>query len=424
MTSSLTPRQVIRGTAGLLATTAVGILLIMAIAPSTTAQTFTVIHNFTGQGDGEFPIGGITLDRAGNLYGTTNSMSQRDPYGTIFAMKKMNGSWILNTLFQFDYYDGWQPMGRVTFGPDGALYGVTFQGGGCTVEHGCGVLFRLQPMATSCKTAICSWTQTASYSFQAGNDGFYPFYVDPVFDSTGHIYGTTSSGGSSGYGTVFQATPSHGGLAETVLYNFPADQSVGTYPFSGVVADSAGNLYGTTGFGGANNNGAVYRLTHSGSGWTGTALYSFAGAADGMNPVGPPLVDPAGNVYGTTAGGGPNGGGTVFELSPSGQGWTFILLYAFTGPGQGSLPPGLYGPGPSGNLIMDPAGNLYGTTSADGLYGYGSAFMLSRTNGRWIYTSLHDFTGGADGGGPTAGLTRDSSGNLYGTAGNVFEIMP
>src|SRR5271165_744555 len=141
--------------------------------------------------------------------------------------------------------------------------------------------------------------------------------------------------------------------------------------------------------GGARNSGTVYRLTHSGSGWTEDILFSFTGRSDGLGAVGGVVFDKAGNLYGTTQNGGVSGGGTVFELSPSGGGWNFTVLYSLSGQN-----------GPLDSLALDAAGNLYGTTYADGAYGYGSVFKLTRNDGNWSYTDLHDFTNGDDGGNP------------------------
>ena len=170
--------------------------------------------------------------------------------------------------------------------------------------------------------------------------------------------------------------------------------------------DAQGNLYGTTWLGGGPKSaGTVYRLTPSGSGWTFETLYVFQDSSDGALPVGGLVLDRAGNLYGTTEQGGSGGGGTVFELSPSGGGWNFTVLHSFTG---------TYGP--LATLAMDAAGNLYGTTFSWSLLREGSVFKLTRNNGSWSFTDLYDFTGGGDGANPVGGVALDQSGNLYGTA--------
>jgi uncharacterized repeat protein (TIGR03803 family) len=174
--------------------------------------------------------------------------------------------------------------------------------------------------------------------------------------------------------------------------------------------------------------GAVYQLTHTGSGWTEHVLHSFNAETDGAFPSGNPVIDSSGNVYGETESYGPNSGGTVWELSPGNGGWTFSVLYSFPdGPGTG----------PYGGLLLDRAGNLYGTAINDGAHEYGSVFKLSPSANGWIYTDLHDFTGGSDGGLPYSSVSMDSDGNLFGVTevggssqncasgcGVVWEITP
>jgi uncharacterized repeat protein (TIGR03803 family) len=192
-----------------------------------------------------------------------------------------------------------------------------------------------------------------------------------------------------------------------------------------VIFDGAGNLYGSTNgggpYGGSYGDGTIFQLTPSGSGWSETILHAFHGGSDGEGQQDSPILR-SGNLYGTTAGGGTGGGGTVYELTPSNGSWTFTTLYDLTGT-----------VGPGGGVIMDPAGNLYATTQLDGVYGQGSVFKLTPSNDGWTYTSLHDFTGGSDGKLPYCNLTMDTSGNLYGTTseggangygGVVFEITP
>ncbi len=217
------------------------------------------------------------------------------------------------------------------------------------------------------------------------------------------MYVTTTTGGVNFDGNVVQLTRSGGAWTPTSIYDF--NGADGSSPYSGVTLDAQGNLYGTTWTGGPNNAGTVYRLTPSGSGWTFETLYAFQGGSDGALPVGGLVLDQAGNLYGTTEQGGSGNGGTVFELSPSGGAWNFAVLHSFTG---------RYGP--LATLAMDPAGNLYGTTFSVGAFSEGSVFKLTRNNGSWSFTDLYDFTGGADGANPVGGVALDRSGNLYGTA--------
>jgi uncharacterized repeat protein (TIGR03803 family) len=296
-------------------------------------------------------------------------------------------------------------------------------------------VFNLKPTPALPPTPLSPWIETAIYRF-SGSDGANPYGADLIFDPAGNIYGTTYNGGaggcSQGCGTVYKLAPSNGGWTESILYSF-AQGGDAQHPWAGVIFDQSGNLYGTTVNGGAYGRRAIYELTPAGSGWTETVLYSFTGGADGANPYAGLTFDPAGNLYGATSVGGASNGGTAFELTPSSGSWTFNLLYSFTGP------LGEFQPGPIANLVFNSAGNLYGTTHGAGPHNYGSVFKLTPGGGSWTYTSLHDFTGGSDGGYPRSTILFDKSGNMYGTAaeggtgnpancyascGVIFEITP
>jgi len=380
------------GTSWHAATAALALALTMAI-PLAQAQTYTVIHNFTGFQDGMLPYAGLTLDKAGNLYGTTFE-GGRAGNGTVFKLRHFSSGWIFSPLYSFNgSNDGQAPQARVVFGPDGTLYGTTYRGGGNGCEGaGCGMVFNLKPTPTPPPTALTPWIETVLYRFRGGADGSLPGYGDLVFDEAGNLYGTTINGGSNDEGVVYELTPSGGGWTESVLYSFTGKLD-GSTPYSGVIFDQAGNLYGTntTGLGAY---GRVYQLTPSGSGWIEHTLYGFTGGNDGAYPVGGVISDQSGNLYGTTNSTAYGGGGTVFELKPSNGGWMFNLLYSFTG---NQLQ------GPYASLAMDAAGNLYGTTYGDGAYGLGSVFKLTPSGGSWTYTDLHDFSG-SDGQNPAGGV--------------------
>ena len=238
-------------------------------------------------------------------------------------------------------------------------------------------------------------TYTVLYSFTGGSAGRFP-QAGLIADSSGNLYGTTQFGGAMGNGVVFKLAP---GGTETVLYSFchlPGCTD-GAYPQAGLIADSSGNLFGTTPYGGTSNDGVVFKLT---SGGTYTVLYSFSGGGDGAFPGAPLIADGSGNLYGTTAAGGASNDGVVFKLTPGG---TETVLHSFTGSD---------GAGPFAGLISDSNGNLYGTTAAGGAPGYGVVFKLTPGG---TYTVLYSFTGGSDGANPAFGLTADNSGNLYGT---------
>jgi uncharacterized repeat protein (TIGR03803 family) len=224
---------------------------------------------------------------------------------------------------------------------------------------------------------------------------------------------------------VFKLTRTGGSWTESVLYAFTGGAD-GANPWAGVTLDRLGNLYGTTSAGGgSSNSGTVYELSPSGSGWTEKILHSFQRPVDGAVPYAGVILDRSGNLYGATQYGAPNNGGTAFELSPSGGSWNFSTLYSFTGTGGGLAK------GPTANLLLDSAGSLYGATAGDGAQSFGTVFKLTHGGGGWTYTSLHDFTSGSDGELPRSNLVFDGSGNLYGTAyggvdgkGVVFEITP
>lgn len=289
-------------------------------------------------------------------------------------------------------------------GADGTLFGTT-EGGGV--------------FGTAFAVCSCGVKEVILHRFGSGTDGGQPI-GGLVLGPDGSLYGTTSEVGAYGNGTVFEIKHAGNHWAESTLYNFNSNGDPNS-PAAGVTLDAQGNLYGTASLGGAYGNGAVYMLTRSSSGWTETVLYNFQGADDGANPVGGVVLDEAGNLYGTTFDGGVNGGGTVYEMSPSASGWTFTTIYSFVG-GYG---------GPYNKLTLA-EGSIYGFTNGEGAYGYGSIFKLTPAKGAWDYTDLYDFTGGSDGGDPYGSVAVDGKGNIFGTTniggstnqGIVFEITP
>ncbi len=387
--------------------------LIALCAQPAHAQSFQVIHSFSGT-DGGNPAAGLTIDRAGNLYGTTEyggthtcDSQGHIGCGSIFKLSRHGASWILGSLYDFTGgSDKAYPEARVVFGPDGALYGTTSIGGGL---GGDGAVYKLQPPTSACKSVSCPWTETVLFQFDFST-GSLPS-GDLAFDAAGNIYGTTRAGGSSqcaggqGCGVAYQLTHSGGVWAENILFTF-LDGTEGREPDGGVILDRAGNVYGTTCTDNQTQAGLVFELTPSGAGWTENVLYFLEGSG-AEHPCAGLISDPAGNLYGATEGGGSHHVGAVFRLTPSGSDWNFSLLASILG-GQGQS-------GPSQSLVMDSAGNLYGASLIAGAHGYGSIFKVSPSNGSWTYTSLYDFTGGADGGNPNGNLVLDANGNIYGT---------
>ncbi len=263
-----------------------------------------------------------------------------------------------------------------------------------------------------------------------------------VFDTSGNLYGETYNGGSNKVGVVYELSPAANGVSETVLYSFTGTNGDGMNPIGGLVIDGLGNLYGVTQLGGMFNGGrcqngcgVVFELSQAGGAWTETILHTFQGdPSDGANPVGGLTFDGAGNLYGTTANGGAQNAqcpcGTVFELSPpsqSGGAWIETILYVFQG-----IPDGIQ---PMAGVILDSTGHLYGTTYNGGLYSNGTVFELSPPSaggGAWTETILHDLFISTDGDQPMANLTM-SGGALYGTTtdggpmngdGTVFRLLP
>ena len=414
------------------------------------ASTYAKLHDFSGGSDGAYPYSGLTWDKAGNLYGTANAGA--NGYGTVYKLVHKGTGWTVSPLYNFaGGNDGAGPLAGVIFGADGTLYGTTEGGGGgtCNLQGGCGTVFNLKPPPRACTTTICFWKETILYSFMGPRDGAFPYLGDLTFDQHGNLYGTTQLGGEygnciAGYGcgTVYELTPSGPPWMKTVLWNFGQVPNDGAAPASGVIFDQHGNLYGTTVSGFVSDGcgifnpggcGTVYELI-PGSPWTESILkQSFQPFSEGAASYAGVTFDSSGNVYSTTTADGLNGGGTVFELAANNN-WTFDLLYSLTG-GNGGTGQCDNCSGPYGTLIMDAAGDLYGTTLADGAFSKGSVFELTPSNGGWIYTDLYDFCSQAsctDGAYPYSSLVFDASGNLYGTAsaggtnnkGVVFEITP
>ena len=351
------------------------------------------------------------MDAAGSLYGTTY-YGGVDGFGAVYKLSRVGSGWSMMPLYNFSgQEDGASPWAGVVAGPDGSLYGTTKAGG----HFGAGVVYKLQPPPTACKSVICYWKETVLYNF--GNEG-----ADPqghlVFDQAGNLYGTTVLGGGAGLGTLWELIPSKG---LTVVHSFTGG-SDGSEPVGGVVLDQAGNLYGVTAVGGTSDLGVAYEFSPDGSGWTETILHTFAGGSDGAYPNGL-ISDSEGNLYGfTTDGGGPDYG-TAYELQPVLGGFNYSINYVFQSQLGGK--PGL------SNLPTLQGGNLYGAASAGETNNDGAIFELTPATGGWNFTSLHDFAG-SDGNQPAGSPVFDAAGNLYGVTfsggtsnfGVIWQIMP
>src|SRR5208283_3599340 len=343
----------------------------------------TVVYALQGAAGGQYPAGaGVIYGSDGNLYGTTFYGGVKG-HGVVY---QLDGEGDETVLYNFDLLTAsgfGQPTGGVIRDSAGNLYGATFIGQ-TDVGYGPGVVYKLDTTGHA----------TVLHNFSNGADGGYPNSV--IRDSKGNLYGTASGGGASGAGVVFKIDTSGN---ETVLYSFSGGPD-GGYPYGGsLLLGPKRDLYGTTTYGGASGAGVVFKIDTSGNE---TVLYSFSGGPDGGYPLAGLIRDSAGNLYGTTQGGGASGAGVVFKVDTSGN---ETVLYSFTGGADGGYP--------LGGVIRDSAGNLYGTTNGGGASGAGVVFKVDTSGNE---TVLYSFTGGADGGYPLwVVLARDSAGNLYGT---------
>lgn len=332
---------------------------------------------------------------------------------TVFSLAASGTQYRIKS-FDFTTTGGTLPYGALVADAAGNLYGTTSSGGTsshCLSGVGCGVVYELSPSGNG-------WTERILYNFCAlANcaDGAVPL-GSLVFDSAGNLYGTTYGQVNLTGSVIFELSLTSSGWQETVLHTFcsAAGCSDGTSSRSSLILDSTGNLYGTTAYGGAHGKGVVFELAHLAAGWTETVLHAFSGGRDGANPIAGVTFDANGNLFGTAPNNGAKGSGVVFELSPGSGGWTENIIYAFTGKTDGAVP--------SGGLIIDTKGSVYGTANsggnlsckANGITGCGVVFELSLNSGTWSESVLYSFSG-SDGAAPWAAPTFDSSGVLYGT---------
>ncbi len=426
---------------------ATAVLLGPAVAQ---AGTESVIYNFGGlPTDGAAPYDTLLWDSKGNLLGTTSGGGGMN-LGTVFQISPPRGggsSWSETGFFSLgpSIQTGQAPFAGLVF--DSAqkhVFTTTITLG----ERKAGTVLELARKLARSGHATFSNLQVL-HDFVAGpGDGGVP-WAGVVFGPKRRLYGTAAEFGGvcpGCQGIVYDLVPPpphQSNWVENIIYTFTGG-SDGGVPHGAVVFDAAGNMYGTTTQGGNVNGcapnagcGTVYRLKPHGHGWIFTTLYTFQGSPDGAAPNAALILDAAGNLYGTAANGGGNGClygcGTVFELSPPQGGvgpWNETTLYSFTGVGDGG--------NPEGNAVFDGAGNLYVTASSNlnntCPSACGTVLELSPTGGggAWTPTILHSFTGTPDGQAPQGGLVLDGAGNLYGTTliggignfGTVFEVTP
>jgi uncharacterized repeat protein (TIGR03803 family) len=324
----------------------------------------SVIYSFKGGSDGSQPQNtGLVMDTAGNLYGTTNQ----------------GGAGLC--------YDGQYLVG-------------------------CGVIYELSPSGGG------GWTETVLYDFTAANGA--PL-GQIVLDGNGDLFGCTPGGGAFGDGTVFELSRVGNSWSFSVLYVFHGRD--GMSPVGGIAMDAAGNLYGATYVGGSKNEGTVFQLSNIAGKWTLTRLHSFVGGNDGLEPWGPVAVNAGGTVYGTTLAGGKyegkGGGGVIYSVAMNNGKWTEKIIHAFQG--------GLDGLGPRYGIFLGPDGSLYGTATGMGY----KVYRVTFSNGNWQKKNIYGF-GPRNLGDPESGMVIDQAGNVYGTTamlggnslGTVFELSP
>jgi uncharacterized repeat protein (TIGR03803 family) len=367
------------------------LVLAILVTPLAGAQTFSILYGFGRGADGRSPQAGLIWTPGGGLYGTTFLGGNPScSCGTVFKLFPNGDFTVVHT---FTGADGANPSAVLMADPKDNLYGTTSQGG--AGGPGAGTVFKLAPPAGRSG----SWTETVLYTFSGGLDGANP-YAGVMQDEAGNLYGTTTRGGASGYGTVFEVDTTG---KETVLYSFSGTPD-GAYPYASMVRDTSGNLYGTTYEGGSANYGTVFKLDTTGKE---TVLHNFAGAGGGAYPNAGLTIDANGDFFGTTnEGGDTQSGGTIFKIDNTG---IFTTLHTFTGGGDGASP--------ESGVVMDSLGNLYGATNEGGDYDNdGTVFKLTQAGS---LTTLHTFTAGGGGAYPYSALAIDPAGDLYGTTVGV-----
>jgi uncharacterized repeat protein (TIGR03803 family) len=383
------------------------------------AWDLKVIYSFKGMPDGSGPTAAPVQDKQGNLYLSTGGGGTSD-WGSVVKIDPNGKESVLHSFVGGN--DGIEPTAGLLMDAAGNLYGTTYWGGNndCYGGYGCGVVYELSPGKRG-------WKETILYAFTGAADGGYPGFGTLVSDAAGNLYGTTNYGGSAswpkGNGTVFELTRTSNGWKEQVVYAFGTNsQTDGSIPWGGVILDAAGNIYGTTTFGGAVECpaplgcGIVFKIDAQGSE---TVLYNFKGGfSDGQNPYATVVRDDAGNLYGTTEFGGdtvcswPVGCGTVFKIGTDNVETVLHMFACYSTDGRWPLAP----------LLRSDSGILYGTDNAGGNsatcrdlnnepLGCGVIFSLSPSGKEAI---LQNFSG-ADGAGPN-GLAV-FGGSFYGSTG-------
>jgi uncharacterized repeat protein (TIGR03803 family) len=346
---------------------------VFRLSPTESGWQQTVLYNFTGGKDGGQPYGGVTLDAAGNIYGSAvvggkaqaGTCPAEDGCGVVWRLSNDNGTWTHKVLHYFDgLHDGYGPGGPVVLDANGSLYGMTAVGG----AYGLGTIYQIQPVPGTAD----KWGLRVIHDFTGGVDGGAGSSGRLLVDETGSLFGVATIGGDYGQGIVFKMTAGASGkFRQETLYSFKGEPDAG-FPYGGLARDAAGNLYGTSYYSGAHGDGTVFQLEARPNGrYRERVLYSFEGDEAGAYPIGGLVIDAAGNLFGTTSEeGSPGCGcGTIYKVSPVGDEWEYSVVYSFTGtPDAAFSYSGLY---------ADAAGDLYGTTVHGGEHNDGAAFKIT-----------------------------------------------
>jgi uncharacterized repeat protein (TIGR03803 family) len=382
------------------------VLAFVAIPVSRAGATGTtnVVYSFGGEEDGEYPSTDLVMDAAGNLYGTSVQGGDFGG-GTVFELSPSAGGWTHTVLYSFTgSADGGQPYGGVTLDPAGNLYGTAVVGGsgGTCVEDGCGVAYELTDVGGT-------WTETVIHNFTGGNDGYGPG-SGLTLDTRGNLYGMTPTGGADALGVIYQLTPrATGGWRLRVIHTFTGGKDGATGSAGRLLLDRAGNLFGVATVGGANQKGTAFKLAPTASGWKFNTLYAFRGSPDAGFPYGGLVEDAAGSLYGTTYYDGARGLGSVYELARRHGAWHETVLHNFKGGSDGSNPistlvlaadGALYGTTSEGGAAGCSCGTIFQLTPGP--------------DGGWTETVAYSFSGAPDAAFAYNGLVSDGAGNFFG----------
>jgi uncharacterized repeat protein (TIGR03803 family) len=396
----------------------------IASAAKDASAKYRVLHSFcnkAGCPDGAPSVGGAALDAAGDLVGAGSAGPTG--YGVVFrvaagATEPRPAYARLHQFCKNACRDGGHPEFPLILDSAGNFYGTAMQGGagggGTVYEFATGGdRGKLMVLHAFC-TGDCKtgFAPSSGLTYQGEASGL-------PYDGTSPLYGTTSLGGSQDGGTVYALVSDGGRRKLKALYNFcsalPCDE--GTVPLGGLALNSAGEIFGIANLGGAHDEGAVFKLSPAGDRYDYSVIYSFCSAqscTDGIRPTAGVAIDPAGNLYGTTTRSGDHDEGTAWELSPGQAGYTFQVIYQFCSDANCAD-----GADPESPLTLDSAGNLFGASAQGGDAGEGTVFELVPGGGSWSESVLHSFcesSGCPDGAVPKSPLSIDASGNLYGTA--------